>query len=114
MEHWINAIEMGQAAADALLAGPGRARPFAPVPRFWSEQHGVRIQAVGTPAAGDTLTVLEGALESRGFIAGYTSQPGPYQPPILQGAVAFDSLRSLLAYRDLIGRRLPARSAIPA
>jgi hypothetical protein len=28
VEHWINTIEMGQAAAEALLAGPQGARPF--------------------------------------------------------------------------------------
>jgi len=114
VEHWINAIEMGQAAADALLAGPSRAQPFAPVPRFWSEQHGVRIQAVGTPALGDTLTLLDGTLESRRFIAGYTSQPDPRHPPVLHGAVAFDSPRGLLAYRDLVGLPLHTKATIPA
>jgi NADPH-dependent 2,4-dienoyl-CoA reductase/sulfur reductase-like enzyme len=114
VEHWINAIEMGHAAADALLTGPSRARPFAPAPRFWSEHHGVRIQAVGLPAPSDALTVLDGSLESRRFIAGYTSQPSPRQPPVLRGAVAFDSPRGLLAYRDLIGHPLPAAPAVPA
>lgn len=49
IEHWINAVEMGRAAAESLLAGPSAAKPFAPVPRFWTEQHGVRVQAVGLP-----------------------------------------------------------------
>jgi hypothetical protein len=48
-EHRINAIEMGQAAASALLAGTDTARPFTPTPRFWSHQHGVRIQSLGMP-----------------------------------------------------------------
>jgi NADPH-dependent 2,4-dienoyl-CoA reductase/sulfur reductase-like enzyme len=48
IEHWINAIEMGRAAAESLLAGRS-ATPFTPVPRFWTEQHGVRIQAAGLP-----------------------------------------------------------------
>jgi NADPH-dependent 2,4-dienoyl-CoA reductase/sulfur reductase-like enzyme len=49
VEHWINAVEMGRAAAESLLAGPSAAKPFMPVPRFWTEQHGVRVQAVGMP-----------------------------------------------------------------
>lgn len=49
IEHWINAVEMGRAAAESLLAGRSAAKPFAPVPRFWTEQHGVRVQAVGLP-----------------------------------------------------------------
>jgi NADPH-dependent 2,4-dienoyl-CoA reductase/sulfur reductase-like enzyme len=49
IEHWINAIEMGRAAAESLLAGRSAAKPFTPVPRFWTEQHGVRVQAAGLP-----------------------------------------------------------------
>ncbi|HJP79393.1 MAG TPA: FAD-dependent oxidoreductase [Pseudonocardiaceae bacterium] len=49
IEHWINAVEMGRAAAESLLAGRSAAKPFTPVPRFWTEQHGVRVQAVGLP-----------------------------------------------------------------
>ncbi|MEC3982899.1 oxidoreductase C-terminal domain-containing protein, partial [Amycolatopsis sp. H20-H5] len=47
VEHWLNAVEMGRAAAESLLAGLTAAKPYTPVPRFWSEQHGVRIQAAG-------------------------------------------------------------------
>lgn len=51
VEHWINAIEMGQHAADSLLTGPATAQPFTPVPRFWSHQHGLRIQSAGMPSS---------------------------------------------------------------
>jgi NADPH-dependent 2,4-dienoyl-CoA reductase/sulfur reductase-like enzyme len=53
VEHWLNAIEMGRAAAANLLAGRGRAQPFTPLPQFWSEQHHVRIQAAGMPSLAD-------------------------------------------------------------
>ncbi|HEX4222934.1 MAG TPA: FAD/NAD(P)-binding oxidoreductase [Pseudonocardiaceae bacterium] len=53
VEHWLNAIEMGRAAAANLLAGRGKAEMFTPVPRFWSEQHHVRIQAAGMPSLAD-------------------------------------------------------------
>ncbi|WP_225438698.1 FAD-dependent oxidoreductase [Candidatus Frankia nodulisporulans] len=46
VEHWITASEHGQSAADSLLLGPGQAPPFTPLPRFWTEQFGVRLQGV--------------------------------------------------------------------
>jgi NADPH-dependent 2,4-dienoyl-CoA reductase/sulfur reductase-like enzyme len=58
VEHWLNAIEMGRAAAANLLAGKSRAKPFTPLPRFWSEQHHVRIQAAGIPAIGQQTMYL--------------------------------------------------------
>ena len=58
VEHWLNAIEMGRAAAESLLAGKSRAKPFTPLPRFWSEQHHVRIQAAGIPAIGQQTMYL--------------------------------------------------------
>lgn len=60
LEHWINAMEMGRAAADSLMFGRSSAPPFMPLPRFWSIQHGVRIQAAGIPALGtDQVTLWE-------------------------------------------------------
>ncbi|HEY0804542.1 MAG TPA: FAD/NAD(P)-binding oxidoreductase, partial [Pseudonocardiaceae bacterium] len=49
VEHWMNAVDMGRAAAESLLAGAKAAQPFTPLPRFWSEQHGMRMQAAGMP-----------------------------------------------------------------
>ncbi|WP_327432926.1 NAD(P)/FAD-dependent oxidoreductase [Streptomyces sp. NBC_01236] len=105
VEHWINAIEMGRHAADALLQGPETAVPFAPVPRFWSHQHGVRIQSVGMPGLGTDMNILHGDPTTRRTVAGYT-RPGPDGTPVLVGAVALDSPRTLLAYRNLIGHPL--------
>jgi NADPH-dependent 2,4-dienoyl-CoA reductase/sulfur reductase-like enzyme/ferredoxin len=110
VEHLIHAVEMGQHAADALLRGPDRAARFTPVPRFWSEQHGTRIQAVGIPALAEEVEVVEGSLRSERFIARY-SRPTPYGPQVV-GAVAFDMPLELLAYRDQIGRARPQPPAI--
>jgi NADPH-dependent 2,4-dienoyl-CoA reductase/sulfur reductase-like enzyme/ferredoxin len=110
IEHLINAVEMGQHAADSLLRGPGQAERFTPAPRFWSEQHGTRIQAVGIPALGDTVEVVEGSLDAERFVALYTRQT-PYGPQTV-AAVAFDMPLELLAYRDVIGHTRPrARAA---
>jgi NADPH-dependent 2,4-dienoyl-CoA reductase/sulfur reductase-like enzyme len=59
-EHWLNAVEMGRAAAENLLAGRARAQPFAPLPRFWSEQYGMRIQGAGFPALANGNVPLTG------------------------------------------------------
>jgi len=105
VEHLIHAVEMGQHAADALLRGPNNAARFAPVPRFWSEQHGTRIQATGIPALGTDVEIVEGSLRSERFVARY-SRTTPYGPQIV-AAVAFDMPLELLEYRDQIGRSRP-------
>ncbi|MGI8648265.1 MAG: FAD-dependent oxidoreductase [Acidimicrobiales bacterium] len=59
-EHWLNAAEMGQAAAENLLTGRSQAHPYSPLPRFWSEQYGMRIQVAGMPAlATKTLSLTK-------------------------------------------------------
>ncbi|WP_173260944.1 FAD-dependent oxidoreductase [Streptomyces pacificus] len=101
VEHHIHAVEMGQHAADSLLRGPGSAARFSPVPRFWSEQHGVRIQAVGMPGLADGATVVEGSLRKERFVTRYTrATPRGHQ---IVGAVAFDMPLELLGHRDSIG-----------
>ncbi|WP_377269622.1 FAD-dependent oxidoreductase [Peterkaempfera sp. SMS 1(5)a] len=105
IEHLIHAVEMGQHAADSLLRGPGKAGRFTPVPRFWSEQHGTRIQAAGIPALGERVEVVEGSLRSERFVALYTRDT-PHGPQTV-AAVAFDMPLELLAYRDLIGHSRP-------
>ncbi|MCQ4085159.1 FAD-dependent oxidoreductase [Streptomyces sp. RB6PN25] len=103
VEHWINAVEMGQAAADALLAGPAAATPFTPVPRFWSEQHGIRLQAVGSPALGSRVSLVEGSPKELRFLAAFT-RPVSADALQLTGVVGFDSSERLLAYHHLVGR----------
>ncbi|EFL04271.1 ferredoxin reductase [Streptomyces sp. SPB78] len=44
LEHRTNAAEQAMAAARHLLH-PEPARPFAPVPYFWTDQYGIRVQA---------------------------------------------------------------------
>jgi NADPH-dependent 2,4-dienoyl-CoA reductase/sulfur reductase-like enzyme len=44
---WIAAMEQGRAAAEALLAGDRPTPPVTLLPRFWSQQGDLRIQACG-------------------------------------------------------------------
>lgn len=103
VEHWINAIEMGQAAADSLLAGTAAA-PYTPVPRFWSHQHGLRIQSSGMPSLGTKMTIVDGSVDKRRFVAGFT-RTGPGGPELI-GAVALDAPRALMRWHERIGHHL--------
>ena len=111
VEHWINAIEMGQAAATALLAGPHTAQPFTAVPRFWSHQHGVRIQSVGLPALGARTQLLDGDPRRGSFVTGYLRPDPRSGGDTLIGAMAIDAPRTLLDYRDVIGQAFTAPAA---
>ncbi|QSB16186.1 FAD-dependent oxidoreductase [Natronosporangium hydrolyticum] len=54
---WIMALEQGRAAASSLLGSDHPSRPAALVPRYWSEQFGLRIQVCGEVATGDDIEV---------------------------------------------------------
>src|SRR5690606_17515382 len=47
LEHWTNAEEQARVAARNLLAGEGARTPYTPVPYFWSDQYGMKIQLLG-------------------------------------------------------------------
>jgi NADPH-dependent 2,4-dienoyl-CoA reductase/sulfur reductase-like enzyme len=73
VEHWTNAAEQGAHAARSLLAtATGQeAEPYAPVPFFWSDQYGQRIQFLGRAGPDDEVRVVSGSVEERGFVALY-------------------------------------------
>jgi 3-phenylpropionate/trans-cinnamate dioxygenase ferredoxin reductase subunit len=71
VEHWDNAIDMGTHAARTLLAGPGSALPFEPVPWFWSDQYDRKIQLAGRAGRDDVVEVVSGSTEERRFVAFY-------------------------------------------
>ena len=98
IEHWELASQMGTAAARGLLAGRAEAEPFDPVPYFWSEQYGVRIQVLGHPERTDEVVVLDGALDAEDgrFVAVYARDGR------LSAALAVSRPRQLMAFRPLL------------
>lgn len=104
IEHWINAVEMGRAAAENLLAGPAAAIPFMPVPRFWSEQHGIKIQSAGMPRLGTDVSIITGSVRSGRFLSAFTQPSGDGDR--LVGLIAFDAAQALLDYAPLIGESI--------
>jgi NADPH-dependent 2,4-dienoyl-CoA reductase/sulfur reductase-like enzyme len=104
VEHWIHAVEHGRTAAENLLAGRGRARPFTPLPRFWSEQHGVKIQSVGMPGLANRTALAEGSAERDPMVAAYLRNDQ------LVGFVGIDSPRAMLRYAELLDAATTATS----
>jgi len=92
VEHWMNAVAMGRHAAEALLSGREAAAPFTPLPKFWSEQHGVRIQGAGHPALAQDTVPLTEAVPIGSKITGYVAGGS------LVGILAWDSPRGMLFY----------------
>ncbi len=70
IEHRTNAAEQGLAVARNLL-NPDAPRPFAPVPYFWSDQYGVKIQSYGYLRDHDEAVVVDGEVSRRRFLIGY-------------------------------------------
>ncbi|MFE3293037.1 NAD(P)/FAD-dependent oxidoreductase [Rhodococcus sp. NPDC059234] len=105
VEHWSNAGEQAQALAHALVGGD---RPVVPaqVPYFWSDQYDVKIQALGEPAATDTVHVVRD--DGRKFVA-YYERDGRLVAVVgggLAGAVM--KMRAKIAGRVPIGEVLTA------
>jgi NADPH-dependent 2,4-dienoyl-CoA reductase/sulfur reductase-like enzyme len=98
IEHWEVAAQMGMAAAAALLAGRKAAEAFDPVPYFWSDQYGLRIQVLGHPDPTDEVAVVDGSLEAEDgkFVAIY-GRAGR-----LTAALAVSRPRQLMAFRPLL------------
>jgi NADPH-dependent 2,4-dienoyl-CoA reductase/sulfur reductase-like enzyme len=75
VEHWTNALEQPATAAATLL-GTGEQAPT-PVPYFWSDQYGARIQFAGSRREGDVPRVVEGSCADRSFLVAYERDGEP-------------------------------------
>jgi NADPH-dependent 2,4-dienoyl-CoA reductase/sulfur reductase-like enzyme len=98
VEHWDNAVTQGRAAALRLL---GQAVPYAPVPYFWTDQYESKLQFVGLAHPGNAVTVVEGSLASRSFVAAYGHDG------ITVGALTMNMPHRTARYRQLVTQRAP-------
>ncbi|MFG2499226.1 NAD(P)/FAD-dependent oxidoreductase [Streptomyces sp. NPDC048441] len=69
-EHWTSATEQPRVAVRNLLAGH-TVETVRPLPYFWSDQYGSRIQFAGRRHVDDTVRILEGAPDDGSFLAAY-------------------------------------------
>jgi 3-phenylpropionate/trans-cinnamate dioxygenase ferredoxin reductase subunit len=74
VEHWLNAIEQGGAAARSML---GNGAPYAELHWFWSDQYDANLQYAGHHRDWDEL-VVRGSLEERRFVAFYVKDGVPH------------------------------------
>jgi NADPH-dependent 2,4-dienoyl-CoA reductase/sulfur reductase-like enzyme len=106
VEHWSNAVEQGAAAARRLLAAPGEAVDFSPVPYFWSDQYDAKIQFLGRCCPTDELRIVNGSIDERRFVALF-GRDGR-----LVGALGFSRPRLLIAYRKLLAAKTSFEDAL--
>ena len=107
IEHWTNAVEQADAAAERLLAGESAA-PFAPVPFVWSDQYELKIQAVGRVAPDDEMAVVHGTLDEGRFVALFGREGR------LSGALGVNRVRQLMGYRRLLREGASFEAAVTA
>jgi NADPH-dependent 2,4-dienoyl-CoA reductase/sulfur reductase-like enzyme len=103
VEHWDNAVTMGEHAARTLLAdlaaggrGSFAAEPYDPVPWFWSDQYDRKIQLAGLAAGADEMRVVDGSFDERRFAAIYRKDDR------IAGVLAMNRPRQVATYRKLI------------
>ncbi|TJY72563.1 NAD(P)/FAD-dependent oxidoreductase [Arthrobacter sp. CAU 1506] len=109
VEHWATPADTAKIASPALVAGLNgtpAAEPAAPLPSFWTDIFGIRVQGVGSPAVADRIEVLEGdpSRPAEGVAVAY------YLGGRLIGAVT----SALPADRQLHYRKLVTDAGLPA
>lgn len=108
VEHWDHAAMSAVAAAASLLAVPGGPSRYDPVPYFWSDQFGHKIQCLGVHGP-DSELVVRTRLETHEWGAGWFDGEGR-----LVAMLCVDQPRELVAARELltVGARVdPVRFA---
>lgn len=108
VEHWSNAGDQAKILAGALT---GTGDPTAPtqVPYFWSDQYGLKIQALGTVSATDDVHVIKD--DGRKFVV-YYSRGGALTAVVGAGSAgAVMKMRAKIAAGAPIGELLESTPA---
>ncbi|WP_163567280.1 NAD(P)/FAD-dependent oxidoreductase [Fodinicola feengrottensis] len=103
VEHWTNAGEQASVVASDIVGGDQPTRPPV-VPYFWSDQYGLKIQALGDIDPSEEVRVLTD--DGRRFLAVYVNDGR------ITGAVGCGRAGQLMKLRPLIARQA-ALSEIP-
>ncbi len=107
VEHWTNAVESADHAAATLLAGDSEPEPFSPVPYFWSDQYGSKIQFLGRSAGFDEVTIVNGSTDGK-FVALYR------RGDRLVAALGVSSVKAVMGYRQRLLDGCSWRDALAA
>jgi glyoxylate carboligase len=71
----------------------GDVQPFSPVPYFWSDQYGKKIQCLGRTAQFDEVRVVAGSVDGN-FLALYRREDQ------LVAALGVSQIKALMGYRQ--------------
>ncbi|MCD6020782.1 MAG: FAD-dependent pyridine nucleotide-disulfide oxidoreductase [Actinomycetia bacterium] len=105
VEHYDNAIKMGEHAAKAML---GSAEVFDDPHWFWSDQYDSKIEMAGYAPTWDRM-IVRGSLEDRSFCAFLLDDGG-----VLRSTVSLDRKRDVRRSFGLIRAQLPPDPALLA
>ncbi|MBT2491653.1 FAD-dependent oxidoreductase [Streptomyces sp. ISL-96] len=100
-EHWTSATEQPAVAVRNLLAGR-TVETARPLPYFWSDQYGVRIQFAGRRLPDSTVRITDGSPGERSFLAVYERPDGT-----VTGALALNRPRSFMRLRRELTSGVP-------
>ncbi|WP_430333803.1 NAD(P)/FAD-dependent oxidoreductase [Rhodococcus sp. ACT016] len=98
VEHWSNAGDQAKILAGAIT-GTGDPSAPAQVPYFWSDQYGLKIQALGTVSSDDDVHMIKD--DGRKFVA-YYSRDG-----VLTAVVGLGSAGAVMKMRGKIAAGAP-------
>lgn len=105
-EHWTAAGDAAALVAANITRSPAERRSSSEVPYFWSDQHGVKIQGLGHPAAEHEVTYVEGGPDEGSFLALL------HDRGTVRAAVGFAQPAALARCRTLVERSMPLDEAL--
>jgi NADPH-dependent 2,4-dienoyl-CoA reductase/sulfur reductase-like enzyme len=105
IEHWTNAAEQGNHAAQTLLRGDDAA-DFATVPFVWSDQYDVKIQSAGRFGGDDRMEIVHGSTDEDRFVAIFE------RGGRVSGVLGFSQPRRVIQYRRMIADRASFADAL--
>lgn len=95
LEHWSNAVDMAGVGARNLLVPASERSAYRPIPTMWSDQYGLRFQAVGDLGLVTRTTVVEVDQERKRLVVEGVDEGGR-----LVAALGINAARSLLRYHS--------------
>jgi NADPH-dependent 2,4-dienoyl-CoA reductase/sulfur reductase-like enzyme len=106
-EHWTSAVDQAATVARDILGEPP---PPAPVPYFWSDQFGLKIQLLGRPEHADNLVALHGDGLTGGAVKG--TVVGLLAGERLVAVAGFGAARFVVRYRALLQAQADRTAAL--
>ncbi|WP_051194133.1 NAD(P)/FAD-dependent oxidoreductase [Nocardia jiangxiensis] len=107
IEHRTNAAEQGLLVARNILAGPGAAQPFDPVPYIWSDQYDLKFQIYGRTRGAQRVDIVEGSIAERRLVARYSDNGR------ICGVVGVNMPRATRGYRPQVAANALIEPPLP-